>query len=188
MMASVLDEKVAAAVLERARGGDERAFETLVRHYDPGLRALAFRLLGDRERMDDALQEAYVKAFRALSEFRGESRLGTWLYRIAYNACLDELERSRQVVRLPLEDVEQADPGADPESAVSGRHEVASALRALAPDDRAAVLLVDVHGFTYEETAAVLGVPPGTVGSRLNRARTALRSALGVPTRGVAER
>src|ERR671914_1464692 len=97
-------EQISTTVLDRARAGDQEAFTALIRHYDPGLRRLAYRLLGDRERMDDALQEAYVKAFRALPRFRGDSSLGTWLYRIAYNACLDELERSRRVVQLPLGD------------------------------------------------------------------------------------
>jgi RNA polymerase sigma-70 factor, ECF subfamily len=107
-----LDDAVLGAALERAQRGDAPAFETLVRHYDPGLRALTFRLLGDRDRMDDALQEAYVKAFRALPGFRNESSFGTWLYRIAYNACLDELERSRRVVRLPFDEREygEAEP------------------------------------------------------------------------------
>ena len=187
-MASQTTANVASTILERARRGDENAFATLVRHYDDGLRALAFRVLGDRERMDDALQEAYVKAFRALPGFRGESSLGTWLYRIAYNACLDELERSRRVVPFPFGQTDEADSRADPELHVSGRDAVVAALAVLTPPDRAAVLLVDVHGFTYEETAAVLGVPAGTVGSRLNRARSTLRRALDVSTQGVVER
>ncbi len=183
-----LDDAVLGAALERAQGGDARAFETLVRHYDPGLRALTFRLLGDRDRMDDALQEAYVKAFRALPGFRNESSFGTWLYRIAYNACQDELERSRRVVRLPFDEREHDEAGPAVESDVSMRHEIAQVLSALPPADRAAVLLVDVHGFTYDETAVVLDVPAGTVGSRLNRARATLRRALGGPTRGAIER
>src|ERR671911_2353475 len=97
--------EVGSAVLERARRGDHEAFTAVIRHYDPGLRALAYRLLGDRERMDDALQEAYVKAFRALPGFRGSSKLGSWLYRIAYNACLDELARARRLAQLPLSEV-----------------------------------------------------------------------------------
>jgi RNA polymerase sigma-70 factor (ECF subfamily) len=183
-----LDDAVPDAALQRARRGDARAFESLVRHYDPGLRALAFRLLGDRDRMDDALQDAYVKAFTALPSFRGESSFGTWLYRIAYNACLDELERSRRVVRLTFDEREHGEAGPALESDVSMRHEIAQALGTLPPADRAAVLLVDVHGFTYEETAAVLDVPAGTVGSRLNRARATLRRALGGSTRGAIER
>ena len=84
---------VGTDVVDRARRGDQEAFAAVIRHYDPGLRALAYRLLGHRDQMDDALQEAYVKAFRGLPRFRGHARLGTWLYRIVYNACLDELKR-----------------------------------------------------------------------------------------------
>src|ERR687892_5268 len=173
-------EQISTTVLDRARAGDQEAFTALIRHYDPGLRALAYRLLGDRERMDDALQETYVKAFRALPRFRGESSLGTWLYRIAYNACLDELERSRRVVQLPLEDeIVEAGPRTEPGEVVPRRADLVEALAALPAEDRAAVLLVDAQGFDYREAARVLEIPEGTVASRLNRARRALRRALG---------
>jgi RNA polymerase sigma-70 factor, ECF subfamily len=169
-----------AAVLERAKRGDQEAFAAVIKHYDPGLRALAYRLLGDADRMDDALQEAYVKAFRSLSSFRGESRLGTWLYRIVYNACLDELGRARHVVQLPLEEAaEPPDGRPDFAEAVADRSELAAALQELTPEERAAVILVDAQGFDYRSAGRVLGVPEGTVASRLNRARAALRRALG---------
>jgi RNA polymerase sigma-70 factor (ECF subfamily) len=177
-------DEIDRRVLERARRGDERAFALLVRHYDEGLRALAYRLLGDATLMDDALQEAYVKAFRALPRFRGASSPGTWLYRIAYNACLDELKRSRQVVALDSVR-EPADVRPGPAEAVSTRRVLADALAALPPEDRAAVLLVDARGFDYREAAHVLGVAAGTVASRLHRARAALRDALGELREGV---
>jgi RNA polymerase sigma-70 factor (ECF subfamily) len=171
--------EIGVTLLDRARRGDQEAFVAVIRHYDPGLRTLAYRLLGDRDRMDDALQEAYVKAFRALPRFRGDSKLGTWLYRITYNACLDELKRSHRVVQLPLDEIpERAGSRADPGEAVVRRHDLAQALAALPPDERAAVLLVDVQGFHYKEAASVLGVPAGTVASRLSRARAALRRAV----------
>jgi RNA polymerase sigma-70 factor (ECF subfamily) len=171
---------VGSAVLERARSGDQEAFAAVIRHYDPGLRALAYRLLGDRDRMDDALQEAYVKAFRTLPRFRGDSRLGTWLYRIVYNACVDEIERSRRVVQLPLEEeTARAGTWAEPGEVVPRRRDLVDALAGLPPEDRAAVLLVDAQGFDYREAAGVLGIPEGTVASRLNRARATLRRALG---------
>lgn len=171
--------EIGAALLDRARRGDQEAFAAVIRHYDPGLRTLAYRLLGDHYRMDDALQEAYVKAFRALPGFRGDSKLGTWLYRIAYNACLDELKRSQRVVQLPLEEVDEpAGSWPDPGEAVAQRHDLAQALAALPPDERAAVLLVDAQGFDYKDAASVLGVPAGTVASRLSRARAALRRAV----------
>jgi RNA polymerase sigma-70 factor (ECF subfamily) len=171
-------DEIDPQVLERARRGEEQAFALLVRHYDEGLRALAFRLLGDRTLMDDALQEAYVKAYRALPRFRGASSPGTWLYRIAYNACVDELKRTRQVVALDsVREPVDARPG--PAEAVSTRSGLADALACLPPEDRAAVLLVDARGFDYREAAQVLGVPEGTIASRLHRARAALRAALG---------
>jgi RNA polymerase sigma-70 factor (ECF subfamily) len=107
---STTSREVTPAIVERAKRGDREAFSAVIRHYDAGLRALAFRIVGDRDRMDDALQDAYLRAFRALPGFRGSSSLGTWLYRIVYNASLDELERSRRVVQFPLEHVEAADP------------------------------------------------------------------------------
>jgi RNA polymerase sigma-70 factor, ECF subfamily len=176
------------SVLDRARAGDHSAFAALIEHYDPDLRALTYRLLEDPERMDDALQEAYVRAYRALPRFRGESTFGTWLYRIAYNVCLEELERSRRVRLLPLEDAHRAiDSQAGPAEAVARRTGLAKALASLSPIDRAAVLLVDAQGFDYRAAGAVLGVPEGTVASRLNRARRALRQELAERVEGVSQ-
>jgi RNA polymerase sigma-70 factor (ECF subfamily) len=181
-------QDLAPAVIEQAKRGDQDAFAAVIRHYDAGLRALAYRLLGDRDRMDDALQNAYVNAYRALPRFRGHSKVGTWLYRIAYNACVDELERSRRAVQVPLEDVaEPADPRASVAETVESRRDLVVALSQLAPEDRAAVLLVDAQGFDYREAGEVLGVPGGTIASRLNRARSALRRALPEHPEGVAE-
>lgn len=180
---------VAPEVVERARRGDREAFAALVRHYDGGLRALAYRLLRDRDRMDDALQETYIRAFRGLPRFRGRSRVGTWLYRIAYNACLDELARGAKVVHLPLAELaEPADPGPAVADTVAWRRDLAAALADLSPADRAAVLMVDAHGFGYRDAGEVLGVPEGTVASRLNRARAALRRALEGRSEGVSGR
>ena len=173
-------------IIGRARRGDDHAFALIVRHYDDGLRALAYRLLGDRSRMDDALQEAYVRAYRALPSFRGDSSLGTWLYRIAYRTCLDELDRSRRVV-VPLEHVrERPDPQRSVAENIADRSALAAALAELAPEDRAAVLLVDAQGFDYRSAASVLDVPEGTIASRLNRARAALRRTLDDRSQGVA--
>src|SRR5262245_46916341 len=176
---SVVVAEIEPRVLARARRGDREAFAAVIRHYDPGLRSLAYRLLGDRDRMDDALQETYVKAFRALPRFRGASGLGTWLYRIAYRACLDELERSRRSRAVAIDDEhEPIDPQPDVAETVAERTVLAEALAALPPEDRAAVLLVDAQGFDYRSAGEVLRVPVGTVASRLNRARATLRRAL----------
>ncbi|MDQ1376203.1 MAG: hypothetical protein QOE15_376, partial [Acidimicrobiaceae bacterium] len=87
-------------MVAQARTGDVGAFGHIVDHYDRRLRALAYRLLGERDLMDDVLQEVYVKAFRALPRFKGDASLGTWLFHITYNTCIDELRGNRKVVRL----------------------------------------------------------------------------------------
>ena len=173
---------VGTAVLDRARQGDEEAFATIVQVYDRRLRGLAYRVLGDPNRMDDAMQEAYVRAFRALPRFRGDARLSTWLFRITYNACLDELARANKVSYLPLDELAgQASAAPQPGDSLGLRDELATALAALAPEERAALVLVDAEGFDYAAAAKILGIPVGTVASRLNRARSSLRGALRGP-------
>jgi RNA polymerase sigma-70 factor, ECF subfamily len=175
-----------ASVIDKAKHGDQEAFASLIKHYDHGLRALAYRLLGDADRMDDALQEAYVRVFRGLPDFRGDSRLGTWLYRIVYNVCLDELDRARRVFQLPLDDVvDPPDTRPDVVEMIAHRSTLARALAQLPPAERAAVLLVDAQGFDYRGAGEVLGVPAGTIASRLNRARAALRQGLEEHEEGV---
>lgn len=169
-------------VVARARQGDRTAFADIVRHYDTRLRALAFRLLRDRDRMDDVLQEAYVKAYRGLPRFKGDSAVGTWLYRITYNACMDDLRRRPAVASLSYDSESAAsmvDPKSGPADIVVERYDLAVALDRLPPDQRAAVMLVDAYGLDYADAARVLGVRTGTIASRLNRARSALRGALG---------
>ncbi len=169
------------AVVRRAQDLDPHAFAQIVRFHEPRLRPLAYRLLGDRDRTDDILQEAYVKAFRALGRFRGESSLSTWLYRITYNACMDELRRQRTVTPAsPDDSPERPSALPDPADTAVERGDLAAALAALPAEQRAVVLLVDADGLDYSEAGEVLGIPPGTVGSRLSRARAALRAALGV--------
>jgi RNA polymerase sigma-70 factor, ECF subfamily len=165
------------------KSGDRDAFTALVRHYDPRLRALAFHMLGDRHATDDVLQDVYLKAFRGLGGFDERAALGTWLCRIAYTTCLDELRRRRVV---PVDDIEtvihsQRAPdgvGAHAADALIASESVAGALRLLPLVQRATVVLVAVAGLEYHEAADVLGVPPGTVASRMAGARRILRAAL----------
>jgi RNA polymerase sigma-70 factor (ECF subfamily) len=162
-------------LLARAREGDHRAFADLLRRHDSGVRALAFRIVRDATLMDDALQEAYVKAYRALPEFRGEAGFGTWLYRIVHNSCIDVLRRTKDFVPLQPE---LASPGPSPEPSVVARIDVGRALDALSVEHRSVLVLVDALGFDYGDAAEVLDVPIGTVRSRLARARRAMRRRL----------
>lgn len=156
------------------------AFIAMIKLYDRPLRALVYRLMGDRDVMDDVLQDVYLRAYRALPSFRGEAAPGTWLYRIAYNVCIDELRRRQRQPRVPLDQMhEEPHDGVDPGDLAAMRGDVASALGELPIDQRAAVLLVDVHGFDYARAGEILGVPAGTVGSRVSRARATLRLSLG---------
>lgn len=171
------DRDLVAAVLD----GDQHAFRDLVQRHDERLRGLAFKLLGDRHRMEDAMQDSYVRAYRSLGSFRHDAELGTWLYRIVYNTCIDELRRSQRRPR-PVDTAEHAwdrpAGGPGPERIVDASDSAMRALAQLPEDQRATLLLVDGEGFDNVTAAKVLGVPPGTVASRLSRARTAMRRAL----------
>jgi RNA polymerase sigma-70 factor (ECF subfamily) len=170
-------------LVDRVLRGDLDAFTQVVRRHDERLRGLASKLLGgDRHRMDDALQEAYVRAYRALPRFRRDADLGSWLYRIAYNACIDELRRAKR--RPGPVDAEGTawEPAAGapgPDRVVSAADAAARALAALPEDQRVTVVLVDAEGFDNVTAARILGVAPGTVASRLSRARATMRRVLG---------
>jgi RNA polymerase sigma-70 factor, ECF subfamily len=153
------------------------AFLTVLHENDRLLRSLAYRLLGDRDLMDDVLQDVYLKAFAAWGTFRGESGVATWLYRIAYNACVDELRRRGKWQPAAL-DESMPDTRAEPGDEVALRGDVAAALAALPVEQRAAVLLVDLHGLDYAAAAHVVGCGTGTLGSRVSRGRAALRHLL----------
>ncbi len=163
--------------LERARGGDQRAFGSLLRAEDGGCRALAYRILRDRDAMDDALQDAYLKAWRKLDGFRGESGFGSWLYRIVYTTCLDHVRRRRPTE--PLDDRLPPSPSAGPAAAAEARVTLDRALAELSVEHRAMLVLIDGIGLPYAEAAEVLGLKEGTVASRLHHARIAMRRAIG---------
>jgi len=180
-----------AALVRRCRAGDAEAFDTLVRRYQRQTVNLAYRLLGDLDAAHDVAQEAFVCAYRALGKFRGAARFSTWLYRIVYNLCLDELNRRRRrsaehsldnfyaADDSPMLDV--PDPNPDPAEEVAVRllqREIRRAVARLSPTHRAVLVMYDLQGLSYEEIAEVLRCPLGTVKSRLSRARLALRAEL----------
>jgi RNA polymerase sigma-70 factor (ECF subfamily) len=171
------------AFLARLRRGEARAFEELVIAHQHRVYGVALRMLGDRAEAEDAAQEAFVRAHRALPEFRGESRLSTWLYAIVARLCLSRLDARRRRLAEPDPSVLErlADPAADPAGAAE-RGEVTAALHQalgeLGEERRIVVVLCDLEGLSYEEIARVLEVPVGTVRSRLHRARNDLRDKL----------
>ena len=166
-------------VLAAAQHGDDAAFVDLMRHYDRRLRIVAYHTLGDRQLMDDVLQEVTIRVYRSLARFRGDSSLGTWLCRITYRACCDALARADRARTVPLDGVpEPPDPAPDPAEALAAKEALAEAFATLPPHQRLAVLLVDREGYDYVTTATVLDVPVGTLASRLNAARATLRRCL----------
>ena len=172
---------VAPSVVEAARAGDPDAFMAIYDAYIRRLRGLAFRILGDPDLLDDAMQEVAVKAFVGLPDFRGDCAVGTWLFQITYRTCLN-LRRGRGRV-VPLPDIELLvdDASADPAEEVLLHIELAAALASLTAAQRAVVFLVLEEGLDHRTAASVLGVPPGTIASRLSAARAALARCLDDP-------
>jgi len=165
-------------LLRRHVAGDADAFGELFRRHRDRLWAVALRTLGDPDEAADALQDAMVSAFRRAADFRGESAVTTWLHRIVVNASLDRLRRRAARPALSTGD-EQAFEAlvaqdGDPARASDTRLDVDAALRLLPPQQRAALVLVDMLGFSVADTAAILDTSPGTVKSRCARARARL--------------
>ncbi len=161
--------------------GDPRAFGELIGRYRDRMWAVALRTLRDPEEAADAVQDASISAFRAAARFRAESAVSTWLHRIVVNACLDRIRRrqSRPTTQLPEEGPGEPamprDPMADRELAM----DIEEALGTLPHDQRAAIVLVDVEGYSVAEAAHTLGVAEGTVKSRCARGRAKLAVLLG---------
>ena len=167
-----------AELLSRHLAGDRAAFGDLVRRHQDRLWAVALRTLGDREEAADALQDALLSAYRAAPRFRGEARVGTWLHRIVVNACLDRARRRQARPTVPLPDEDRVPAAADDIGRRELALDLATALATLPVDQRAALVLVDVEGWTVEEAAGALRVPAGTVKSRCARGRAKLVKAL----------
>lgn len=154
-----------------------RRFENMLERHENRLRRLAFGMLGDAHRVDDVLQDALLRAYLKLpTRFENERAEAAWLYRIVHRTCLNELRtrRRRREDELVADDPRIASRGPDAESLA-----LAEALATLSEPARAVVLLVDLVGFDYETAAGVLRIRRGTLASRLNAARVALRDALG---------
>jgi RNA polymerase sigma-70 factor (ECF subfamily) len=166
-------------LLQAHVAGDPDAFGILFRRHQDRLWAVALRTLADREEAADALQDALLSAHRAAARFRGDSAVTTWLHRIVVNACLDRLRRHRAHPTVPLPEDQ---PGREP-VAPAADHDTVLAVRAalaeLATDQRTAIVLVDLQGYSVAEAAEILEVAEGTVKSRCARGRARLALLLG---------
>ncbi len=169
-----------------AQEGSVDAFETLVAKYQPKVFSMAMSFTRNREVADDAAQEVFLKAYLALPKFHMKSEFGTWLYRIAVNHIKDVLRKKGKVREVSLDDVheiafpdESATEKAEMEREAAARRElVHRCVQALPEKYRVIITLRDIEGLPYDEIAGVLHLSPGTVDSRLHRARKILRSKL----------
>ncbi len=183
-------------LVTRAREGDRLAFDRLVELHTPAVYSLTLRITRSREDAEDCVQEAFVRAYAGLHRFRGEAAFSTWLYRVALNVAREAAKKRR---RLPIPATELAAEGREeapeldrwgaseaaaarsPEEVVAAdqkRRVILQAIHALPVHHREVIVLCDLQGLSYEEMSAVLKVRVGTVKSRLNRARLALKDSL----------
>jgi len=168
----------------KIRSGDGTAFETLYQQHAPRLYNLAYRMAGTATDADDLLQDIFLLAYRKVGSFRGESSLGTWLYRLAMNHCLDVLRsrQSRQEQQTDSLDEEgAAAPAAAPALGAVSRIDLERAIGQLPRACRAAFLLHDVEGFGHQEVGTILGISEGTSKSQVHKARLRIRAYLTQP-------
>jgi RNA polymerase sigma-70 factor (ECF subfamily) len=179
--AAALSDTPDRELLAAHAAGDSEAFGELVRRHRDRLWAVALRTLGDREEAADALQDAMLSAYRAAAGFRGDAAVTTWLHRIVVNACLDRMRRRQVRATVPLpevgpgEPVQPGDPIADRDTSMV----VHRALAELPLEQRAALVLTELHGHSVAEAASMLGIAEGTVKSRCARGRARLAVLLG---------
>ena len=173
-------------MVARAKRGDAAAFEALVAPHERLIYLTCLKLMGNEQDAGDCAQEALLRAYRAMSSYRSEASLTTWLYRIAYNICLDALRKRKRIAAESLEALSEdgftpQDKGQTPYAALEQKERMAALKRAidLLPEDmRTVLLLSQVENMGYEQIAQVTDTPVGTVKSRINRARLKLKEIL----------
>ena len=185
------DRELDQELVERAQRGDKRAFGLLVVKYQRKLGRLLSRMIRDQSEVEDVVQEAFVKAYRALPNFRGDSAFYTWLYRIGINTAKNYLvamgRRPQVVTEIEVEDAENYDSGAElrttdtPETELMSKQvaqTVNDTVAALPEELRTAITLREIEGLSYEEIANLMDCPIGTVRSRIFRARETIAEKL----------
>lgn len=178
-------------LVKKSQSGDIEAFEQLVSAYDKRAYNIAYRVMGNEEDAKDMAQEAMLRVYRSIKDFKGQSSFSTWLYRIVTNVCLDELRRRKNDKHVSFDSTIQTEDGElhmelssdkeTPETAyerVEQRELIKKAIRELNDEYRSVIVLRDIQGFSYEEISNMLECSLGTVKSRINRARAMLRDKL----------
>jgi RNA polymerase sigma-70 factor (ECF subfamily) len=168
-------------LIQRVLAGDETAFERLVERYYPRIDRLAQQIVRHPMTAEDITQEVFLRAYRSLPRFRGEASFYSWLYRITINLCLNHLRRQANRLSPAEEPDDLATPAADPSALLETQELerlVRRAIDALPPHYRVAVILRDLEGLSYEEIADILGIPLGTVKSRINFGKRLLKEKL----------
>ena len=184
-----MPEAPEAELIDSAKRGDRAAFGKLIRLHQRRVYACAIQMLGDRGEAEDAVQETFLRAWRAIDRFDGRAELSTWLYRICINVSLNTLRRRRRVDAADLGDPRVPEPAADPtQGQTDPRHSaqaaqlysrLADALDSLSPSLRSTVVLVLLEGVPQKEAAVTLGCSEGTVAWRVHESRRRLRELLG---------
>lgn len=169
-----------ARLLARVLDGDHEAFNQIMRNHEDRVFSVCLRIMGSREQALDAVQETFLTAFRKAGQFKGNSALGTWIYRIAVNTCYDLLRKQKRKAADPIpEHLDPADHSAeDAMDSAALRPELQRALAALPEDFRSAVVLADIEGLGLNQVAEIVGAPVGTVKSRVFRGRRLLAEML----------
>ena len=184
-------------LIREAVAGDTSSFGELVRRYQDRLYNIAFRVVGNPEDAADVVQDAFVSAFQSLASFKGDSEFFTWLYRIAFNTAISQKRKKRPTISMDAvregeSSYDPADGATDvsPDAAMVRAEDetvLAAAIAKLSDEHRAVLVLKDIDGSKYEEIAVALGIPIGTVRSRLHRARLELRQLIAPHSVGVDE-
>lgn len=178
-------------LLEKAKAGDVAAFEELIENYQKKIFNIAFRIVGNYDDANDLAQEVLIRIYKSIGSFKEQSSFSTWIYRITTNVCLDDIRKRKNRKVVSLDEEIHVDDGEVKRQIISDdplpeetveraelRELVAKAIQSLSEEHRLVIVMRDLQGFSYEEIARILKCPEGTVKSRINRARLALRNVL----------
>jgi len=178
-------------IIKKCKSGDHTAFEALINNYDKKVFNTVYRLVGNKEDALDLTQEVFIKVYRNINSFRGDSSFSTWLYRLVTNTCFDAGRKKKNEITYSLDkpietehgemERELRDEGRTPDEVIIEKETqnlVHHAISLLPEEQRTMIVLRDIRGFTYKEISEILECPMGTVKSRINRGRLALKDIL----------